>query len=195
MTFIEFCTAAATVGVECDLTADSNEADESDDKPGSSTRRKQLTKRGSRLPSKKAKTDNHDSSHMLVAISSIKHWVGGGRQQQCGVAGCPCGFYCLKCSHDSLPTSIKVVHPPEVGGGKYLCLKTHKRDPAKTACTWCMPTPRKTTKRKRKDQCPFTRPTRFGTVLYSIWTGTRNGCNGTPDMACKCRFGVGLGCK
>ena len=126
MTFLEFCTDAATVGVNCDLTADSDEANESDDDEPASGRKRSAsssTKPGSRSPSKKAMTaggGDDDSSHTLVAISSLKGWVGG-RQQQCGVAGCRkrCGFYCLKCSRDSMPTSIKVVHPlPGCTGSK-----------------------------------------------------------------------------
>ena len=94
-TFIEFCTAAANEGVNCDLTADGDEDDERDDdgERASSKRKAASTVPGSRSPAKKAKpkaspgdasNSNEHAGHVLAAISSIRGFKGG-RQQLCGV--------------------------------------------------------------------------------------------------------------
>jgi hypothetical protein len=78
MTFLDFCRDAATVGVNCDLTADSDEANESDDNPMSGEKRKasasSSTKPGSRSPSKKAKAaDGRSFSYDDIATHIHSH--------------------------------------------------------------------------------------------------------------------------
>ena len=143
MTFLEFCFAAADVGVNCDLDErdTDDDDDDDDDAPSAGTKRKggsvggsAKKKQGSTRPgssSPQAKSPSCTGEHQLAPISSVKGWEGQA-QQRCGVCGVRCGWYCVQCSAPQIPHAMKPVHPEEVRYTGYSCLKVHTQNPQAT---------------------------------------------------------------
>ena len=127
--------------MDCDADErDSGDASSSDDDgegvAGSKRKKskKGSTRAGSSSPaSKNAKqSPSCSATHTLAAISTIKGWQGDF-QQNCGVCGSKCGWYCVECSAAQLPHACKPIHPGVVRDKKYECLAVHKKDPSATS--------------------------------------------------------------